>query len=82
MGPAHCKEMGIITITYEDFRNFLKLGTEEHQNLDYKSGELLVGPNGKFIGKDGKLTNSPDVDKGFEALAKAVAGFAYAEGDY
>jgi predicted HTH transcriptional regulator len=35
---------------------------------------------GKFIGSDGKLSNSPGVDQGFEALAKALAGFANAEG--
>lgn len=67
-------------ITYEDFLNFRKLGTEENQNLDYKSGELLIGPNGKFIGQNGKLINSSVVDEGFEGLAKAIAGFANAEG--
>ena len=29
-------------ITYEDFLNFRKQHIEEHQYLDYKSGEILV----------------------------------------
>src|SRR5258708_20583608 len=63
-------------ITYEDFLEFRKLNIEEHQNLDYKSGELLIGYKGQLIGKNGRLTS----DEGFIALAKEVAGFANAEG--
>jgi hypothetical protein len=34
-------------ITYEDFLNFRKQSIEEHQYLDYKSGEILVGHEGQ-----------------------------------
>jgi hypothetical protein len=63
-------------ITYEDFLNFRKQNIEEHQYLDYKSREILVGHVGQWIGKDGKLTT----DEGFIKLAAVVAGFANAEG--
>lgn len=63
-------------ITYDDFLNFRKQNIEEHQYLDYKSGELLVGHEGQWIGRDGKLTT----DEGFLKLAAVVAGFANAEG--
>lgn len=63
-------------ITYNDFLSFRKQNIEEHQYLDYKSGEILVGHDGQFIGKDGKLI----IDEGFIKLAEVVAGFANAEG--
>lgn len=62
-------------ISYEDLRNFLKQSIEEHQNLDYKSGEIIAGYKGSLI-KNGKLVN----DDGFVKLAAVVAGFANAEG--
>jgi len=65
-------------LLYEDFLNFRKQKIEEHQYLDYKSGEILVGHQGQWIGKDGKLTT----DKGFLKLAAVVAGFANAEDSF
>ncbi len=62
-------------ISYEDLRSFLKQGIEEHQNLDYKSGEILTGYKEGWI-KNGKLVS----DEGFVKLAAVVAGFANAEG--
>jgi predicted HTH transcriptional regulator len=62
-------------ITFQDFEAFLQQGIEEHQNLEYKSGNLLVDRNGSII----KAKNRWDVI-GFSALAKTVAGFANAEG--
>jgi hypothetical protein len=63
-------------ITYNDFLDFKRQNIEEHQYLDYKSGEILVGHDGRWICRDGKLTT----DEGFVKLATVVAGFANAEG--
>ena len=49
-------------ITYEDFLNFRKQNIEEHQYLDYKSGEILVGHEGHCIGRDGKVLPLDMVD--------------------
>lgn len=62
-------------ITFQDFEAFLEQSIEEHQNLEYKSGNLLVDRNGSLI----KPQKRWDVI-GSLALAKTVAGFANAEG--
>jgi hypothetical protein len=64
--------------TYQDLENFLQSEIEESLNLDYKSGELLVGHQGKNI-VNGKLDNNKS-DKGFSDLARVLIGFANAEG--
>lgn len=65
-------------ISYQDFENFLLSGVEENLNLDYKSGELLIGWQRSYI-VNNRLENNRS-DKGFSDLAKAIIGFANAEG--
>ncbi len=65
-------------ITYSDFENFLQSEIEENLNLDYKSGWLIVGRERMNI-VNNKLDNNK-TDKGFSDLAKAIIGFANAEG--
>lgn len=63
-------------ITYGDFRGFLAQGLEEHQTLEYKSGEVIL------LTADGKLKYPTDQREiaGVLEVAKAVAGLANAEG--
>jgi hypothetical protein len=65
-------------ITYRDFENFLLTEIEENLNLDYKSGELLVGRQRSNI-ENNKLDNNRSA-KGFSTLAQHIIGFANAEG--
>ncbi len=62
-------------ITYDDFQQFLKLGIEENQNLEYK-------PRGLLVKQDDTVNKSSDPKEiaGFSALAKSVASFANSEG--
>ena len=66
------------TITFEDFKNFYRLKLDESQTLEYKSGELLVGYQGRHI-QNGVL-NKGEANEGFIKLATSIAGFANAIG--
>lgn len=65
-------------ITFEDFKNFYRLKLDESQTLEYKSGELLVGYQGKYV-HNGVL-NKGAANEGFIKLATSIAGFANAIG--
>jgi hypothetical protein len=62
-------------ISYPDFQAFLSQRVEEHQNLEYKSGRVLVDATGSI-----RKQQRPGEIVGFVELAKSVAGFANAEG--
>lgn len=66
------------TITFEDFKDFYRLKLDESQTLEYKSGELLVGYQGKSV--QNGILDTEEANKGFIKLATSVAGFANAQG--
>jgi hypothetical protein len=75
---AYLHKAELHAITFEDFNNFYKLKLDESQTLEYKSGELLVGYQGKYV-RDGIL-DKEEANKGFIKLATSIAGFANAIG--